>query len=439
MRYCTRCLYPENHPLNITFDAEGVCSGCRVHEEKDVLPWAERGKRLGQILESYRNQSGRNFDCVVPVSGGKDNHFIIHTIKKVYGMNPLVVTFNQEYNTKRGIRNLANLLTVFDCDQISLQLNPDFLKRLTRSSMRRFGSMYWHCLAGTQTFPVQIALRFRVPLVIWGVHGWSDQVGQFSHLDEVEMTKKVRKEHSLMGFDAEDMVSAEDGITRRDVQPFIYPYDNELSTVGVRGIYLSNYIRWDSKKQHELMIEKYGYETAKQERTFNTYEDVECLHSAGTHDYIKFLKYGYGKVTDHASREIRLKRMTREEGIELVREYSRKVPADLPIFLKWSGMTEGQFYDCVNRFRDPRAWKKKGSDWELIDPVENHIKDPGVDRVRLEKVEDCHFRITPSREPEAVEDEPILMGRSYLNKYNYKALTDAHKPLDPSLMGGLIS
>ena len=82
------------------------------------------------------------------------------------------------------------------------------------------------------------------------------------------------------------------------------------------------------------------------QRTFNTYEDVHCFHSAGLHDYIKFLKYGYSKVTDHASREIRLKRMTRETGIKMVEKYTNKFPNDLNLFLKWIGMNEEDFFIC---------------------------------------------------------------------------------------------
>lgn len=422
MRYCKRCLYPENHPLNIIFDEQGVCSGCRVHEEKDALDWNDRRKKLEKILDAYRDKSGRSFDCIIPVSGGKDSYFIVHTIVKEFGMNPLLVTYNHEYNTKIGIRNLANLLTVFDCDQITYTLDPDKIKRLVRQSLKKIGSMYWHVLAGNLTFPVQAAVKLKIPLIVWGVNGWIDQVGMFSHLDEVEMTKKIRKEHALMGQDAESMVGGD--VSRRDVQPYIYPFDNELELVGVRGIYLSNYIRWDSKKQHELMIKLYGYETAPQQRTFNSYEDVECFHSAGIHDYIKFLKYGYGKAIDHAVREIRLKRMTREEGIKMVERFDRIIPNDLEIFLRWIKMTEAEFYAHIDSWRDPKIWKNERGGWELIDSVVNHVNDEGVDGVRLKKTESCEFIVTPSREPDEAEDVYVLMGRGYIDKYNYKALKD---------------
>ena len=133
----------------------------------------------------------------------------------------------------------------------------------------------------------------------------------------------------MLGIAAEDLIDADAGITAADVAPFVYPGDTELEIIGVRGIYLSNYMRWDAKAQHERMIELYGNEAAPQQRTFNTYEDVHCHHSAGLHDWLKFRKLGYGKVTDHASREIRLRRMTREQGAELVRRYETLEPEDL--------------------------------------------------------------------------------------------------------------
>lgn len=426
MIYCKRCLYPANHPYGMVFDEQGVCMGCRIHEEKDALDWNARFRLLEQIVRTNsRRMGGKGFDCIVPVTGGGDSYFVVHTVKNVLGMNPLLVNYNAHYNTKVGIRNLANLATVFDCDVLTSTLKPELVKRITRHTLRRHGSMYWHVLAGYLTFPVQVAVRFRIPLIIWGVQPWSEQTGMFSHLDEVEMTERCRKEHGLMGLAAEDLIDADSGITRGDVQPFVYPFDNELEMVGVRGLYLSNYIRWDAKKQHELMIDTYGYESAEQQRTFNTYEDVHCFHSAGLHDYIKYLKYGYSKVTDHATREIRLRRMTREEGIARVREYTERRPADLSRFLDWAELKESEFTSCVDGRRDPAVWERRASgEWALKDSVVHHMGDEGVDQVRLKKIEDCHYRITPTAEPETPDNEYLLMGRGYIDRYDYGAFED---------------
>ncbi|OMG54562.1 hypothetical protein BJN45_04865 [Azonexus hydrophilus] len=426
MIYCKRCLYPVNHPYGMVLDDHGVCMGCRIHEEKDSLDWGERFRMLERIVHTNAQRMGRKgFDCIVPVTGGGDSYFIVHTVKNVLGMNPLLVNYNAHYNTKIGVRNLANLATVFDCDIVTSTLSPDLLKRITRHTLKKYGSMYWQVLAGYLTFPVQVAVRFRIPLIIWGVQPWSEQTGMFSHLDEVEMTERCRKEHGLMGISAEDIVDSAAGVTRGDVQPFVYPYDSELETVGVRGLYLSNYIRWDAKRQHEAMIDTYGYESSVQQRTFNTYEDVHCFHSAGVHDYIKYLKYGYSKVTDHATREIRLKRMTREEGIAKVLEYSERSPADLSLFLDWAEMSEREFLDCVWNRRDGRIWARdKSGEWVLRDRVDRHINDEGIDAVRLEKKEECHYRVTPTAEPQTPDNQYLLMGRGYIDRYNYGAVED---------------
>src|SRR3990167_8042127 len=231
MKYCTRCIYPANHPLNITFDNEGVCSGCRVHEEKDILDWDKRIKKLKRILDGFRNKSKENYDCIVPVSGARDSYFIVHTVKNIYKMNPLLVSYNKHYNTKRGIRNLAYLRTIFNCDFVMKTVDPKIVQKITRTTLKKTGSMYWHCLAGQTAFPVQMATRFKIPLIVWGVHQGCDQVGMFSHLDEVEMTRKYRKDHDLMDIEAEDLISSNNDISERDMDAFIYPYDKQIEAV----------------------------------------------------------------------------------------------------------------------------------------------------------------------------------------------------------------
>ncbi|OGW83086.1 MAG: LPS biosynthesis protein [Omnitrophica bacterium RIFCSPHIGHO2_02_FULL_51_18] len=405
MRRCRRCLYPENHPLGITFDDEGICSGCRVHEEKDRLDWNDREKKLVRILESYRTKTGRAHDCIIPVSGARDSYFIVHTIKNRFKLNPLLVTYNKHYNTRVGIRNLAYLRTLFGCDCLTLTVSPQIVKQITRATLENIGSMYWHCLAGQTVFPVQIAVRFKIPLIIWGVHQGCDQVGMFSHMDEVEMTRKYRKDHDLMGFEAEDLLRLHPNLKEADLNPYFYPHDKILERVGVRGIYLSNYIRWDSKKQHEDMIRLYGYEASPQERTFDTYNDVDCFHYSSLHDSLKWLKWGYGKVVDHACREIRLKRLTREEAIGLVQAFARNPfnEANLRIFLEWIGMDRAAFFSFVNKFRHSAAPDQS------FDGVGN------VDSARLEKKENCHFVLTSLRE-QVVEQGYTLLARGHVDE-----------------------
>ena len=159
----------------------------------------------------------------------------------------------------------------------------------------------------------------------------------------------------MRGFEPEDLVhDPECELTARDLAPFFYPSDEEIEEIDLRGIYLSNFIRWNAKAQTEFMIERYGFETAqKRDRTFNLYDKLEDIHANGVHDYLKYLKFGYGRATDDASTEIRQRRMTREEGIEMVVRYDSVRPSDLDLYLKFIGMTESEFEACVEAFAGP--------------------------------------------------------------------------------------
>lgn len=407
MKFCNRCVYPENHPLNIIFDEDGICSGCRIHEEKDFLNWTEREEKLSYILNSYKNKSGNSYDCIIPVSGARDSYFIVHIIKNIYKMNPLLVTYNKHYNTDLGIRNLANLRIKFDCDIITLTVSPEKVKKITRATMRKLGSIYWHCIAGQTVFPIQIAVKFKIPLIIWGAHQGIDQVGMFSHLDEVEMTRKYRKEHDLMGYEAEDLIDDFDNIEYTDIKQYCYPDNIEIESVGIRGIYLNNYIRWDSISQHNEMIKLYDYENSKQTRTFDIYNDVDCFNYSDIHDYIKYLKYGFSKVSDHATREIRLKKITRNQGINLIKKYVKYKPQNLNLFLEWIGMTENGFNYIIDQHRNNKIWRKNDNwEWELSENIFPESIDKNLD---LDK--DRFLNFTKSKRPNFIDNKYILTGK----------------------------
>jgi N-acetyl sugar amidotransferase len=394
-------------------DDDGVCSGCRVHEEKDLLNWGTRKEKLRMILDEYQNVSGNNYDCIIPVSGARDSYFIVDTIKNEFGLNPLLVTYNKQYNTDVGARNLAELRIKFDCDIMTLTVNPETVKKITRATIRKMGSIYWHCLAGQTVFPVQIAVKFKIPLIIWGAHQGIDQVGMFSHLDEVEMTRKYRKEHDLMGYEADDLIDEFDDITEQDIVQYKYPDDKEIERVGVRGIYLNNYIRWDTKAQHEKMIKKYNYETTTQTRTFDNYNDIDCYNYSDVHDYIKFIKHGYGKVTDHVSREIRLRRMSREEGLQNILNYVQNRPLNLDLFLNWIGMTENGFNYMLDQFRNKELWKRNENwEWEFSEHYLSRLKNSFAASNELLRVEDfVDFIETPKKKSTDSPNKYILISK----------------------------
>lgn len=352
---CKRCLYTTDHPFGLTLDDEGICSGCRIHEEKDCLDWQARWRRLEELMQPYRSRAG-NYDCIVPVSGANDSYFIVHTVKERLGLNPLLVTYNKYFNTPLGIRNLANLRIRFNCDILVQNVNPLSVRAITRASLRQFGSIYWPCIAGQTVFPVQTAVRYGIPLIVWGAHQGLEQVGMFSHEHAVEMTRRYRKDHDLMGCEADDLLGIFDTLREEDVWQYRYPDDRSLHASGVTGIYLGNYVRWDPKAQHEAMMVRHGYRSAACARTFDCYDHIDCYNYIDLHDQIKLYKHGYSKVTDHACREIRHGRLTRAQALALVRRYEQVQPRFSRLFMDWLGVTESSLQFLMDQHRNLRHW-----------------------------------------------------------------------------------
>jgi len=364
MRYCTRCVYPASAATPLAFDADGVCTGCRVAMQKERIDWESRATELREIFEEYRSRDGSNYDCLIPVSGGKDSHYQTYYVTEVLGLRPLLVTYHGNNYLPVGQRNLVNLRERFGCDHLFFSPSVPVLKKLNRLCFRMMGDMNWHAHCGIFTYPVQIAVQHRIPLVVWGEHGFADLGGMYSLNDRVEMTAKFRLEHAQRGYDWHDMVEDTEGLTPQDLLWARYPADEQLADVGVRGIYLGNYVNWEANTQTELMKE-WGFEESPEpfERTYRLMSNLDDMHENGAHDYLKYVKFGYGRGTDHACKDIRAGRMTREQGIEMVRKYDHVKPMkDLTRWLEYVGMSEDEFDRTADTFRDPRVWAKDEND-----------------------------------------------------------------------------
>jgi N-acetyl sugar amidotransferase len=363
MKYCSRCVLPSISPTPLTFDEDGVCSACRVAAQVHQIDWEDREQRFRSLLESYRSVDGSNYDCIVPVSGGKDSYFQVHLVSKVYGLKPLLVTYHGNNYLEVGQRNLDRMRDVFDADHLVLRPSVSMLRKMNRLCFTKMGDMNWHGHAGIMTVPIQVAVRYRVPLIIWGEHGFMDLGGMFSYSDFVEFTAKTRLEHSLRGFDWYDMVDGDEDLRQQDLLWCQYPSDDELDDVGVRGVYVSNYIRWEANEHAALVEDLYGWEPSPEpfDRTYRRISNLDDMHENGIHDYLKYVKFGYGRATDHACKDIRAGRMTRDEGIEMVRKYDHVKPRDLARWLSYVDMTEEEFDRVADGFRDPRVWSKNGN------------------------------------------------------------------------------
>jgi N-acetyl sugar amidotransferase len=366
-QYCARCVYP-NIAVNVLFDDEGICAACRVQEEFDELTpefWARRREVFEGIVEESRDRKHERYDCVVAVSGGKDSWWQTYVVKEMYGLNPLLVTYHGNNYLPEGQRNLDRMREVFDVDHIVVGPGVGTLKKLNRLCFEKLGDMNWHAHCGIKTVPIQVAVRYGIPLIIWGEVTWSVG-GMFSPDDYVEFSKRTRLEHDMRGYDWDDMVDADHGIREQDLLWARYPSDDEVDAIGLRGIYIGNFFNWDPNEHSKKMHEEFGFEYAEQpfERTYRTMSNLDDMHENGIHDYMKFVKFGYGRASDHASKDIRTGYMTRDEGIEMVRRYDHVKPRrDLERWLDYVGMTEAEFDRIADTFRDPRVWRQENGAW----------------------------------------------------------------------------
>jgi len=366
MKYCSRCVYPAVS-VNVLFDDEGVCTSCRVEEEfQNLKPefWQRREQMFRDLVERYRASDGSNYDCIVAVSGGKDSYWQTHVVRS-FGLKPLLVTYHGNNYLPEGQRNLDRMREVFGADHLVFGPSVETLRKLNLLCFRKMGDMNWHAHAGIKIVPMIVATRFRIPLVVWGEATWSI-AGMFSPDDLVEYNKRTVMEHDLRGFSWQDMVSAEYGIDAGDLAWLRFPSDEEIGSVGVRGIYIGNFFKWNANEHASRMRERYGFEFARHpfERTYRTMSNLDDMHENGVHDYLKFIKFGYGRASDHASKDIRSGSLTREQGVEMVRKYDHVKPRrDLARWLDYVGISEEEFDRTADTFRDRRVWWTQDGQW----------------------------------------------------------------------------
>jgi N-acetyl sugar amidotransferase len=374
MKYCTRCVYPSASAMPLAFDDHGVCSGCRVSDQRSTINWDERMTMFRRIVHEYG--SDEDYDILIPVSGGKDSYFQVHLATKVLGLKPLLVTYHANNFMPEGEQNLQRMRDVFKCDHLILRPDRDMLVKMNRLGFRLQGDMNWHSHCGIFTVPIQIAVRYNIPLILWGEQGYMDLAGMYSYNDFIEFTAKFRLEHAMRGYDWHDFTDEglerlgkpelKEGLTAKDLKWAQYPGDEDLDDVGVRGIYTSNFVRWDSNSHVKLVMNEYGWTPCKDplERTYRRFSSLDDMHDIGIHDYLKFIKFGYGRGSDHSCHDIREGALTRDEGIEMVRKYDHVKPRkDLDRWLNYVGMDESEFDQTADTFRDPRVWAIEDGQW----------------------------------------------------------------------------
>ncbi len=323
IRYCTRCVMPDTKP-DLLLDHEGVCNACRSYESRKEVDWAARRRELDIVLEKYRNRDGSNWDCIVPVSGGKDSTFQVIRMLQL-GMNPLCVTSSTCDLAEVGRRNIENLKRL-GVDYIEFSPNPLVRRKLNRIGLTQVGDISWPEHVGIFTIPVRAAVQYNVPLLVWGENSQNEYGGPASASENNVLDRRWLEEFGgLLGLRVSDLIGI-DGLEAKNLIPYSYPSDDELRRVSVTGLFLGYYLPWDGYS-NALLAQAFGFENLATtvEGSVVNYENLDN-HQTGIHDYFKFLKFGFGRATDIACLHLRRGRITRQDALDLVRMHDGKFP-----------------------------------------------------------------------------------------------------------------
>jgi N-acetyl sugar amidotransferase len=344
-RHCTRCLLPETQET-ITYDEEGVCNVCRQAEhKKSKIDWSEKEKELKALIEEYRGKY--DYDCIIPYSGGKDSTFTLYKLVTDYNVKPLVVSFDHGFFRPGTIENTKRTMKKLGVDYHVFTPNWKVVKKLMLEALKRKGDFCWHCHTGIFSYPMHVAIKFNVPLILWGEPS-AEYTSYYGYDEKEEVDEKRFNRFVNLGITAEDMVGMVKGVTMRDLKPFSYPPLKELRRIKYRSVCLGSYIPWDVKKQTEIIKRELGWKGNVVEGIPEEYdyEKVECMFQ-GVRDYLKYIKRGFGRTAHLVSLDLRNNRISKEAAIELIAKYDAKRPASLDVFLEYLGITEDEFMEIA--------------------------------------------------------------------------------------------
>jgi N-acetyl sugar amidotransferase len=361
----------------IEFDENGICTACTSSEQKMHINWNERREMLESLLNKAKKDAKKNdspYDCIVPISGGKDSTYQLHVLVKVYKLRVLAVTFSHNWYSKIGFYNLVNCLEEFNVDHIQFTPNRKSVGVAARKSLKAIGDACWHCHSGVGSFPLHIAVKFKIPLLIWG-ESIAEASGRASHFNPVlkfdrDYFLKVSAKVSVDDF-------ASDKEERRMFQLFEPPTMEECIEQNVHGIHIGDFIFWDEEKQLEFIQEEYGWIEDTVEGAYKGYKSVECI-MPGVHDYTNYLKRGYGRATFQASNDVRQGLMGRSEALKIAHEIDQLEPAALKYFLSITGYTEEEFYKSMKELRRPQVSNSEIPIKQIQDSPETSLKLPFV-------------------------------------------------------------
>jgi len=389
----------------IAFDENGVCDACLFAEKKSrIIDWESRDTELRELCDKYRKDDG-SYDCIVPGSGGKDSAMAAVLLKEKYGMHPLVVTWAPHIYTEVGFRNMQHCIHA-GYDDLLLTPNGKVHRLLTRLAVQNLCHPFQPFIIGQKNLGAKMALKFNVPLVFYGEN--EAEYGNAIGTNDTSLRDDAF--HSDAGMSVMDYrlggVSVGDlmkdyGLELVDLMPYLPPKSGDLKALGVQVHYLGYYVRWDPQEAYYFCVENTGFE-CNPERTEGTYSKYHSLDDRidGFHFFTTWIKFGIGRATHDTAQEIRNKKITREEGLKLIKKYDGEFPHKyFKEVLEYLDFTPDEFFDILDRNRSPHLWRfdKEENVWilkhtilgeEVVDDSRKKYTDPAYQYVSNKKMID---------------------------------------------------
>lgn len=349
LKYCKNCLIPETKP-DTFFDENDICNACINFQNRKSIDWTEREKLLASILENYKNKS--YYDCIVPVSGGKDSHFQVLQMLK-HGMNPLCITASTDMLSTVGRQNIENIKKL-GVDHIEISVNPKIRRKINKITLREIGDISWTEHILIFTIPTRMSIQMNIPLIVWGENPQNEYGGPANDPSNKILNRNWLEEFGgLLGFRTSDLKNF--GFDKKDLIQYTYPTDEQLQKTQTTGLFLGYFVPWDGET-NALFAKLSGFLTYGKlvQGSVVDYENLDN-YQTGIHDYFKYLKYGFSRTTDIISLFVRRNKINRTSGLEIVKKFDGAFPHEyldgkLNDILKEIDISFNEFIEICDKF-----------------------------------------------------------------------------------------
>ena len=362
MLYCSQCVLPDTRP-GIAIDADGVCSGCRGHARKQTeIDWQKRRVELDQLVDRARAR-GADYDCIVPVSGGKDSTWQVVKCAE-FGLKVLAVTWRSPGRTTLGQQNLDNLIGL-GVDHIDVSISPRVERRFTYKALAQTGSTAVPMHLALYATPLRLAVALDVPLVVWGESPYMEYGGDPGDSELNKLSHAWLRRHGILqGTSAVDWI--DDELSARDLAPYMLPPEAAFADREIESIFLGYYLPWDPVETLAV-ARRHGFQARPAGAKVGYYDfaDIDC-DFISVHHWFKWLKFGFTRLFDNLALEIRNGRLSRAQAIDIIRATGDQRPAaDIDRLCRFLAISLEHFQEIEERFRNREIWSRGGGIWRL--------------------------------------------------------------------------